>query len=97
MHTVKSRAEALVYAMISQLIQRAKCSSVAMLCYHGIEIVCIGYVFDWFAKSILLRLIMYQFLDSMLSGTAHSPFYSATSIFAVLRNLVQEIWFEKNG
>ena len=27
----------------------------------------------------------------------YSPFYSATSIFAVFRNLVQEIWFEKSG
>ena len=26
-----------------------------------------------------------------------SPFYSATSIFAVCRNLVQEIWFEIYG
>ena len=26
-----------------------------------------------------------------------SPFYSATSIFAVCRNLVQEIWLEKYG
>ena len=30
-------------------------------------------------------------------STRHSPFYSATSIFAVLRNLVREIWFEKSG
>ena len=28
---------------------------------------------------------------------AHSPFYSAPSIFAVFTNLVQEIWFEKFG
>ena len=27
----------------------------------------------------------------------YSPFYSATSIFAVFRNLVREIWFEKYG
>ena len=27
----------------------------------------------------------------------HSPFYSATSIFAVFRNTVPEIWFEKSG
>ena len=26
-----------------------------------------------------------------------SPFYSAPLIFAVLRNLVREIWFEKSG
>ena len=26
-----------------------------------------------------------------------SPFYSAPSIFAVFRNLVREIWFEKSG
>ena len=26
-----------------------------------------------------------------------SPFYSAPSIFAVLRNLVREVWFEKYG
>jgi hypothetical protein len=26
-----------------------------------------------------------------------SPFYSATSIIAVFRNMVQEIWFEKYG
>ena len=29
-----------------------------------------------------------------LETTRHSPFYSAPSIFAVLRNLVWEIWFE---
>ena len=28
---------------------------------------------------------------------AHSPFYSAPSIFAVLRDLVQEIWFENSA
>ena len=27
----------------------------------------------------------------------HTPFYSATSIFAVLRNLLREIWLEKSG
>ena len=26
-----------------------------------------------------------------------TPFYSAPSIFAVLRNLVREIWLEKSG
>ena len=31
------------------------------------------------------------------SPTLQSPFYSAPSIFAVFRNLVQEIWFEKSG
>ena len=30
-------------------------------------------------------------------STTLSSFYSATSIFVVLRNLVQEIWFKKSG
>ena len=30
-------------------------------------------------------------------GDGKSPFYSAPSIFAALRNLVREIWFEKYG
>ena len=36
-----------------------------------------------------------HFLNSSIR--TQSPFYSATSIFAVCRNLVQEIWFEKYG
>ena len=33
----------------------------------------------------------------MPSFSRHSPFYSAPSIIAVLRNLVEEIWLEKSG
>ena len=34
---------------------------------------------------------------SVYTHKGQSPFYSAPSIFAVLRNLVWEIWFEKSG
>ena len=35
--------------------------------------------------------------DILKMGVTLSPFYSAPSIFAVLRNLVWEIWFKKFG
>ena len=31
------------------------------------------------------------------STIVHSPFYSVPCIFAVFKNLVQEIWFKKSG
>ena len=36
-------------------------------------------------------------LGPHINSVNQAPFYSAPSIFAVLRNLVQEIWFEKSG
>ena len=35
--------------------------------------------------------------DYFSNVKGHSPFYSAPSIFAVLRNLVREKWFQKYG
>ena len=35
--------------------------------------------------------------DGFTCSKAQSPFYYAPSIFAVFRNLVPEMWFEKSG
>ena len=47
--------------------------------------------------STLLEFSDYYHLSYSLLVNNHAPFYSAPSIFTVLRNLVWEIWFEKSG
>ena len=37
------------------------------------------------------------YASQIIMNVMQSPFYSAPSIFAVFRNLVQEIWFKKYG
>ena len=51
--------------------------------------------FKHFSYRISSYNVCYEVL--MPNQTTQSPFYSAPSIFAVLRNLVQEIWFANSG
>ena len=61
---------------------------------------CIGQIWFclWLLRTPTLRVgdvVSANLADNCI--TMHAPFYSSPLIFAVFRNLVQEIWFEKSG
>ena len=46
---------------------------------------------------IFAKYKMMGFEPKIFEWKMQAPFYSVPSIFAVFRNLVREIWFEKSG